>query len=183
MLNYSLPAHSGQDWDWNQIVSHYIFKENRTGEVVPPTISITFVELGRSCKSEEECSSEEDWLFYVFRHSGSFTDIPPEIKGKPFVKNLLEACRLAAFPKDKKLLYESRIMNEMDIIAQRKYAHKTGFAEGRTEGIAEGRAEGEMSKARDVAEKMLVAGFPAETIISCTGLDWNELGEIASGRQ
>ena len=27
---------------------------------------------------KEECSSEEDWLFDVFRNSGSFTDIPAE---------------------------------------------------------------------------------------------------------
>ena len=76
------------------------------------------MELGRFRKSEEECSSEEDRLFYVFRHSGSFTDIPAEIKGKPFVKDLLEVCRLAAFPNDKELLYERKIVNEMENIAQ-----------------------------------------------------------------
>ena len=162
---------SGKDWGVNQIVSHYIFKENRTGVVAPPTISITFVELGRFSKSEEECSTDEDWLFYVFKHSGSFTDIPAEIMGKPFVKGLREACRLAAFPKDKKLLYERKIMNEMDIIAQRKYAHKTGFAEG------------EASKAYDVATKMFAAGISEETVASCTGLSMDELRSIAAGRQ
>ncbi len=99
--------------------------------------------------------------------------------GKPFVKDMLEVCRLAAFPKDKKLLYERKIMNELDIIAQRKYAHKTGFAEGRTEGIA----EGEMSKARDVAAKFIAAGISEETVASCTGLSMDELRSIAAGRQ
>ena len=182
MLNYCLPAHSGRDWDGNRIVSHYIFKENRTGVIAPPTISITFVELGRFSKSEEECSTDEDWLFYVFKHSGSFTDIPAEIMGKPLVKGLLEACRLAAFPKDKKLLYERKIMNEMDIIAQKKYAHKTGLAEGMAEGLAKGRAEGEISKARDGAVKFIAAGVPAETIAACLGLSIDEVRAIAEGR-
>ncbi len=91
--------------------------------------------------------------------------------GKPFVRDLLEACRLAAFPKGKKLLYERKIMNEMDIIAQRKYAHKTG--------VAEGIAKGEMSKARDGGCKTYGGWSPYGNRASCMGLSLDELRTIA----
>ena len=171
MLNYRLPQHETPEWDTDHIISHYIFREKRTGEVAPSTISVTFVELGRFTKSEDECVSDRDRLFYIFQHSGFFTEIPQEFKDRPFLNELLEACKLAAFPKDKKLLYRTHIMNEIDILSQRRYAREMGFEEGQEKGRAE--------MARETAKKLVGAGVAPETIASCTGLSLEEVMALA----
>ena len=167
LLNFCLPMHAGEEWNTERIVSHYGFVEMDTGTVAPPTIMCIFAELGRFTKSEEECRSDRAWLFYLFRHSSSFADIPPEIRDKPFVTDLLEACRLAAFPKDKKILYDRSIMNEIDILAQRDYAVEEGYLRGKAEGMEDGK--------RDIAAAFLKKGLDATLIASCTGLSVSEV--------
>ena len=179
LLNYKRPQHNNsQYWDTDHIISHYVFREKRTGEFAPPTISVTFVELGRFTKSEDECVSDRDKLFYIFKHSGLFKEMPQEFKGKPFLGELLEACEIAAFPKDKKLLYNTEIMNEIDILSQRKYAQELGFEEGRLAGEQAGREVGLQEGIEKVAKNMLSAGIPADTVASCTGLTTEELKEL-----
>ena len=51
LLNYKLPQHNNPDWDTDHIISHYVFREKRTGEFAPPTISVTFVEPFRQVES------------------------------------------------------------------------------------------------------------------------------------
>ena len=127
-------------------------------------------ELGRFTKSEDECISDRDRLFYIFQHSGLFREFPNEFKDKPFLNELLEACEIAAFPKDKKLLYNTELMNEIDILSQRKYAQELGYAEGYEEG-------GER-KAKDAAKNLLAAGIAPEVIASCVGLSVKDVTSL-----
>ncbi len=170
-LNYKLDHSDEGLWDRDHLISEYIFTEKRTGEIAPSTISVIFVELARFDKTREQCRSELDWLCYIFRHSVSLTEIPEEIRSEPFFDDLLEACRIAAFNKEKKLLYERSIMKEMDIIAQREYAVEVGFNKGYDKGMAEGKAEG----ARESAIKLLKAGVAPEIVAQCVGLNIDEV--------
>ena len=89
------------------------------------------MELERFTKRLDECTGELDQLLYLFRNISSLTGIPEEMRSEPFFEKLLNACRIAAFPENKKLNYELNMMRERDIIAQREYAVQNGFNNGR----------------------------------------------------
>ena len=190
-LNYRLGHRDDSLWDTDRFISYWRFIEKRTGEVADQTISIIFVEMALFTKSPEECVTESDRLFYIFRNGGGFERIPEWIEESGGVpRRLAEACEVAAFSKEKKQQYESEDMNERDIRAQRAYAvregRKEGFekghaeglaeglAEGRTkglaEGMAEGMAEGKVEGKVEVAKAMLQGGVPVEQICRFTGL-------------
>ena len=170
-LNYTLEHSDEALWDRDHLISEYNFTEKRTGEIAPSTISVIFVELARFDKPREECKSELDWLCYIFLHSVSLTEIPEEIRSEPFFDNLLEACRIAAFDNNKKLLYERSIMKEMDIIAQRDYAVEVGFNNGYDKGIAEGMEKG----AREIAKRLLSDGLDTALVAKYSGLSTEEV--------
>ena len=93
-----------------------------------------------------------------------------------------EACEIAAFTPDKRIIYDNKLMTELDIQAQKDYAVKEALAEGKAaglaegeakgkaEGLAEGKAEGEAQKSLEIARNMLSMGLSAEQIVRATGL-------------
>ncbi len=100
-------------WDTDHFISHWQFTEKRTGMVVDQTISIIFVEVTLFTKLPEECVTESDRLFYIFKNSGGFLKIPEWIEETGGISRMLaEACEVAAFDKMKKLKYEIDKMNE-----------------------------------------------------------------------
>ena len=124
--------------------------------VANQTISVIFVEMTLFTKTLEECVTESDRLFYIFRNSGGFQKIPEWIEEAGGIsRRLAEACEVAAFDKEKKLKYEIDKMNERDILAQRVFAERKGFekgyADGEAKGIADGMAQG---MAQGMAEGM-----------------------------
>ena len=194
-LNYRLCHSDGSLWDTDRFISYWQYIEKRTGEVANQTISVIFVEMALFTKRPEECVTESDRLFYIFKNVGGFERIPAWIEESGGVsRRLAEACEVAAFSKEKKQQYESEDMNERDIRAQRAYAEregrKEGFekghaeglakgqiegrAEGRAEGLAEGRTEGRTEGVAEgkaeVAKAMLQGGMPVDQICRFTGL-------------
>ena len=167
---HSLSHEKPEMWDTNELISNYVFTEKRTGEIASPTISIIFVELERFTKRLDECTSELDQLLYLFRNISSLTGIPEEMRTEPFFEKLLNACRIAAFPENKKLNYELNMMRERDIIAQREYAVQNGFNNGRKEGRAEGLEEGKKMTQIETAKNLLKAGVAPGVIAECVGL-------------
>ena len=153
-------------WNTNELISNYVFTEKRTGEIASPTISIIFVELERFTKRLDECTGELDQLLYLFRNISSLTGIPEEMRTEPFFEKLLDACRIAAFPENKKLNYELNMMRERDIIAQREYAVQNGF----NNGLEKGRAEGKKMTQIETAKNLLKAGVAPGVIAECVGL-------------
>ncbi len=110
-------------------------------------------------KTLEECETEFDRLFYIFRNSEDFQRIPEWIEESGGIpRQLAEACEVAVFSKEKRLKYETDKMNEWDILAQREFAERKGFEKGAAEGKAE------------VAKALLGIGMPVEQIVSVTGL-------------
>ena len=166
ILNYKLKHDDESQWDTDHVVSEYQMIEKRTGELAPPTISCIFAELTRFTKTEAECRSDLDWLFYIFRQ-GSVVEKLAEEHRSGFTGELLRACEVAGFDKEKKLIFEQDMIQEMDKRAQDAYAKRVAREEGEAKGIAE--------KARSVAVNMLSKGLSVELITECTGLSEAEI--------
>ena len=142
-LNFRLKHKEGTVWDTDHFISYWEFEEKRTKEVADQTISVIFAEMALFTKTPEECRTELDRLFYIFKNSGGFSSIPEWISESGGVsRRLAEACEVAAFDKEKKIKYKIDKMNEWDLQAKIVYAEKKGRSEGRTEGLEEGRTEG-----------------------------------------
>ena len=186
-LNYRLRHDDESLWDTDHFISHWRFTEKRTGMVADQTISVIFVEMTLFTKTLEECVTEFDRLFYIFRNSEGFQRVPEWIEEAGGIsRRLAEACEVAAFDKVKKLKYEIDKMNERDILAQRVFAERKGFekgyadgeakgiadgmAQGMAQGKAEGKAEGITEGKTEVAKAMLEIGMPIGQILQLTGL-------------
>ena len=187
-LNYRLRHDDESLWDTDHFISHWRFTEKRTGMVADQTMSVIFVEITLFTKTLEECVTEFDRLFYIFKNSDGFQRIPEWIEEAGGIsRRLAEACEVAAFDKEKKLKYEIDKMNEWDIQAQKEYAVRKGLEEGlqkglqkglregREEGLEQGREETRLS----IARKLFEAGTPVDVIVNCTGVDDGTIASFA----
>ena len=170
-LKEKVPHEDESAWDTDHIISQFGFVENRTGEFAPPTIFITFVEMGRFTKSEAECKSYRDRLFHWIKNGGMMKEKPEYTGNDREMQGLVEAARIAAFPPDKMKVYKKDIMTELDIIIENRKNYKKGLAEGKAEGLAEGAHD----KALSTAKNFLAKGIDAGTIADCTGLPLDEV--------
>ena len=183
-LNYRLRHDDESLWDTDHFISHWGFTEKRTGMVADQTISVIFVEMTLFTKTLEECVTEFDRLFYIFKNSDGFQRIPEWIEEAGGIsRRLAEACEVAAFDKEKKLKYEIDKMNEWDIQAQKEYAVRKGLEEGLQKGLREGREEG-LEQGREetrlsIARKLFEAGTPVDVIVNCTGVDDGTIASFA----
>ena len=115
-------------------------------------------------KTLEECVTEFDRLFYIFKNSEGFKRIPEWIEEAGGIsRRLAEACEVAAFDKEKKLKYEIDMMNEWDILAQREFAERKGFEKGYADGEA---------------KALLASGMPIEQIELYTKLSKEQIETI-----
>ena len=183
-LNYRLRHDDESLWDTDHFISYWRFTEKRTGMVADQTISVIFVEMTLFTKTLEECVTEFDRLFYIFKNSEGFQRIPEWIEEAGGIsRRLAEACEVAAFDKEKKLKYEIDKMNEWDIQAQKEYAVRKGLEEGLQKGLREGRKEG-LEQGREetrlsIARKLFEAGTPVDVIVNCTGVDDGTIASFA----
>jgi len=179
-LNYRLRHDDESLWDTDHFISHWRFTEKRTGMVADQTISVIFVEMTLFTKTLEECVTEFDRLFYIFRNSGGFQRIPEWIEEAGGIsRRLAEACEVAAFDKEKKLKYEIDKMNEWDIQAQKEYAVRKGLEEGLQKGREEGLEQGREETRLSIARKLFEAGTPVDVIVNCTGVDDGTIASFA----
>ena len=175
-LNYHLKHDDESLWDTDHFISNWRFTEKRTGMVADQTISVIFVEMTLFTKTLEECVTEFDRLFYIFKNSDGFQRIPEWIEEAGGIsRRLAEACEVAAFDKEKKLKYEIDKMNEWDILAQREFAERKGFEKGEAKGVADGMAKGLAEGKAEVAKAMLLGGMPIEQIMLFTGLSAEQI--------
>ena len=179
ILNYSLPHENESLWDSDNIVSCYRFIESRTGELAPDTILCIFAELERFNKSAAECRDDRDALFWLFRHSGVMEALPEELSHSSLAEGVTDACKLAGFSADKRILYEKDMVTELDLALRYDYALDKGRAEGEAIGEARGKAEEKSA----IARRMLEAGLPMDVIVECSGLSEDEVRELAQSPQ
>ena len=122
-------------------------------------------EIGRFDKTEEECFTTRDRLFYWFRHANEFKEKPAWLDD-PESEALLNATEIAAFTPEKKEIYDQDMKNEQDI----EYEKSICYNEGREEGLAEGLAR--------TATNLKAMGMSFELILQATGLTEDELRRI-----
>ena len=131
-------------------------------------------ELERFNKSAAECRDDRDALFWLFRHSGVMEELPEELSHSSLAEGVTDACEIAGFSADKRILYEKDMITELDLALQYDYAREQGEAigeaRGRAEGKAEGKAEGMSEAAAAIARRMLEDGVPVETVAKYSGL-------------
>ena len=179
-LNYRLRHDDESLWDTDHFISNWRFTEKRTGMVADQTISVIFVEMTLFTKTLEECVTEFDRLFYIFKNSDGFQRIPEWIEEAGGIsRRLAEACEVAAFDKEKKLKYEIDKMNEWDIQAQKEYAVRKGLEEGLQKGREEGLEKGREETRLSIARKLFEAGTPVDVIVNCTGVDDGTIASFA----
>ena len=179
-LNYRLRHDDESLWDTDHLISYWQFTEKRTGMVADQTISVIFVEMTLFTKTLEECVTEFDRLFYIFKNSEGFQRIPEWIEEAGGIsRRLAEACEVAAFDKEKKLKYEIDKMNEWDIQAQKEYAVRKGLEEGLQEGLQKGLQKGREETRLSIARKLFEAGTPVDVIVNCTGVDDGTIASFA----
>ena len=187
ILNYSLPHEDEALWSSDNIVSCYRFIESRTGEVAPDTILCIFAELERFNKSAAECVDDRDALFWLFRHSGVMEELPEELRHSSLAEGVTDACEIAGFSVDKRILYEKDMVTELDLALRYDYAREQGEAigeaRGKAIGEARGRAEGKAEEKSAIARRMLEDGVPAETVAKYSGLKEDEVRELAKNTQ
>ena len=161
-LAQNYPHDTPELWDADHIVSHYTFKEKRTGECPNPTIFVILAEIGRFNKTEAECFTTRDRLFYWFRHADEFTE-KPAWPDDPETKALLTATEIAAFTPEKKEQYEQDMKNEHDLEYEKNICYKEGLEEGMAE------------KALSDAKNLLAEGIAPETVARCVGIPLEEV--------
>lgn len=101
-------------------------------------------------------------------------EIPSCASDDPEMQSLVEATRIAAFPPEKKNIYNRDIMTELDI----KYAEKKKFEAGLEQGREEGREEGVAKTKQEIVRNLVAMGMPAEKIAEVTGLTEEQLKEM-----
>ena len=153
----------------------------RTGNLPNPD-----AELERFNKSAAECVDDRDALFWLFRHSGVMEELPEELSHSSLAEGVTDACELAGFSADKRILYEKDMVTELDLALRYDYALDKGRAEGKAEGLAEGeargrakgeaigeargKAEGKAEEKSAIARRMLKDGVPTEPEAKYSGL-------------
>ena len=95
-------------------------------------------------------------------------ELPEELSHSSLAEGVTDACELAGFSADKRILYEKDMVTELDLALQYDYAREQGEAigeaRGKAIGEARGRAEGKAEKKSAIARWMLEYGVPAETV-------------------
>ena len=76
---------------------------------------------------------DRDALFWLFRHSGVMEELPEGLRHSMLAECVTDACELAGFSADKRILYEKDMVTELDLALQYDYAREQGEARGRAE--------------------------------------------------
>ena len=123
--------------------------------------------MERFNKSAAECVDDRDALFWLFRHSGVMEELPEELRHSSLAEGVTDACEIAGFSVDKRILYEKDMVTELDLALQYDYAR------------AEGEAIGEAREKSAIARRMLEDGVPAETVAKYSGLSEEDVMKLA----
>ena len=150
-------------------ISHYVYKSKDTGRELGDETNIVFVDLAKFRKKFEECDNQcERWL-YSIKNMHLLKSAPIGVAGTE-LEELYGEAHFAAWPPEKRSLYEKSIMNRNDyenILCER---YEDGFAAG----IEEGREEGLVLAAKN----MIAQGLPIDVIMQVTGLSEAQLEKL-----
>ena len=160
-LNFPNTIVDTKDDGASPYISHYVYRSKDTGRELGDDTNIIFIDLQKFRKDFDECEDMcEKWL-YSIRNMHLLTERPAGVEGTE-LDELYDEAHYAAWPAEKRALYERHIMNKNDydnILCER---YEDGFADGREEGREEG--------VRIVASKMKERGIDPAVIADVTGL-------------
>ena len=158
----------------DKVITRYMMQEETSKIFAPTTIICIFAQLGRFKLKLEECKTRRDLLLYWFKHGDSYESLPLVMKDDPFMEGVVEACRIAAFSKEKYEAYILDMKTELDYEWGLDCAHEDGLKEG----LERGREEGEKMKALETAKNLKTKGFDFSIIAECTGLSIETVGAL-----
>ena len=95
----------------DRYVSEYTFREKESHDLLEETIVITFVELARFCKTEDECHTKLDRMLFLLKNSGRMST-PPNWSSQEDFTDFLDACDIDAFDDDKRYNYNKDMYDE-----------------------------------------------------------------------
>ena len=160
-LNFPNTIVDTKDDGGSPYISHYVYRSKDTGRELGDDTNIIFIDLQKFRKDFDECEDMcEKWL-YSIRNMHLLKERPAGVEGTE-LDELYDEAHYAAWPAEKRALYERHIMNKNDydnILCER---YEDGFADGREEGREEG--------VRIVASKMKERGIDPTVIADVTGL-------------
>lgn len=160
-LNFPNTIVDTKDDGASPYISHYVYRSKDTGRELGDDTNIIFIDLQKFRKDFDECEDMcEKWL-YSIRNMHLLKERPAGVEGTE-LDELYDEAHYAAWPAEKRALYERHIMNKNDydnILCER---YEDGFADGREEGREEG--------VRIVASKMKERGIDPAVIADVTGL-------------
>ena len=140
-----------------------------------------FAELVNFNKTEDECLTRQDRMLYILKNSGKLLS-PPSWSEQEKYEDILRACDIDDFPKEKLEKYNKTMQDEKRLKGQLAAAREMGAAAGREigreEGMAEGRKEGEKQKAIQIARNLLSLSIDVETVSGATGLTIEEIESL-----
>ncbi len=149
------------------------FYEKRTHELPDETIIIIFAELANFNKKLEECGSDLEKMLYLLKNAGNLKNQAGWLRDKIY-SQILDACEIARFSKEKKKQYTMDTYSERDYYAGLDYATHQGFQKGVAEGREGGREEGR----KEVAVNLKNIGVPVEQIAKATGLSVEQISAL-----
>ena len=177
----------------DRYVSEYTFREKESHDLLGETIVITFVELARFCKSEEECHTKLDRMLFLLKNSGRLS-MPPSWTIQEDYIEFLDACEIEAFDDDKRYNYDKDMYDEKRRNGELAAAKEEGVEIGMAQGVEIGMAQGvEIGMAQGVeigmaqgatliAKNMLAAGMSYEQISQLTGLDIETVKQLETSK-
>ncbi len=126
-----------------------------------------------SYRLREDESGSDKWM-YLLKNMSRLKSRPVVFDGKEFDR-LFEMAELCNFTAEQYINYQESQKMIYD------YENTIDFArqQGHEQGLAEGEAKGREDKALEVAKKMLEAGMPSAQIASITGLDEEQVRQLA----
>ena len=110
-------------------------------EVRYDIMHMVYVRLPRFDKTEEECKTDVERLFFSFKNAEKLDEVPSSFK-KPEFKRIFEIAKISNLTKMEQMEYIRQMMAYSDRVHALEFAKKKGEAIGMKKGRLEGEAVG-----------------------------------------
>lgn len=160
ILNFSIP-HSSPEALENGLISRYDIRNTRCEERMTGALQFVYLELGRlqaKLGEDDKCKTILEQFAYSTKYMHELTERPEGFEDDLLI-DLFNASEFANWDVQKQTEYDSVMRTELDIIAEKNYAHESGHAEGKAE----------------VAKELIKRGMELSFVSSVTGISEEQL--------
>lgn len=170
ILNFSLEGEDEKDLR-EGLVSSYSLRNDLSGKAMSDKLNFLFLQIPRMKYGPDEahrCRTMLERLVFSFKHISCLQEQPDEF-GEDFFTNVYAQAEISGMDKDEYDNYLKDMRTELDTLAQINTAWNDGETNGKTK------------EKREIAQRMLGKGFPAEEISELTGLPAEEVEKLKQG--